>query len=186
MSAITVVIQHSELRHRANFFLVGQCDAIIYPDKKKQSQKFRTDISTDTEYPKWSKNVFKFSNISLGNRVLLKFGCFRAKENVDMTRPEKATENCTLYGSASKLLTQAFITKMRRNRIIEETLVLLDPDNNLEVGRVTLIFKLTVEELEDKIYEDVREIEKVYYDPFAMDEDEVHVKLTKIEEIVTK
>lgn len=86
------MIQHCELRHRANFFIVGQCDAIIYPEKVKKSQKFRTDISTDTEYPKFSKNVFKFENISLGNRVLLKFGCFRTKENVDMTRPEKVTE----------------------------------------------------------------------------------------------
>ena len=97
-----------------------------------------------------------------------------------MTRPDKATENCTLYGSASKLLTQSFITTMRRDKIIEETLILLDPDNNLEVGRVSLIWKLTVEELEDRIYEDVREIEKVYYDPFTTDEGEVHNNLSKI------
>jgi len=180
------MIQHSELKHRANFFLVGQCDAIIYPEKTKKSQKFRTDVSTDTEYPKWSKNVFKFENISLGNRVLLKFGCFRAKESVDMNRAEKATEGCTLYGSASKLLTQSFITKLRRDNILEETLILVDPDNNLEVGRVSLVYKLKVEELEDKIYEDVREIEKVYYDPFEADEDKVSTKLTKIETLVSK
>ncbi|CAI2366387.1 unnamed protein product [Moneuplotes crassus] len=186
MSAITIMIQHCELKHRANFFLVGQCDAVIYPQKAKKTQKFRTDISTDTEYPKWSKNVFKFANISLGNRVLLKFGCFRAKESVDMTRPEKATENCTLYGSASKLLTQSFITKMRRDKVIEETMILLDPDNNLEIGRVSLVWKLTVEELEDRIYEDVREIEKVYYDQFTSDEGEIHTKLDKIEKIAAK
>ena len=116
----------------------------------------------------------------------MKFGCFRAKESVDMTRPEKATEGCTLYGSASKLLTQTFITKLRRNRVLEETLIFLDPDNNLEVGRITLVYKLKVEELEDKIYEDVREIEKVYYDPFETDEGEVSVKLAKVEQLVAK
>ena len=78
-----------------------------------------------------------------------------------MNRPDRATENCTLYGSASKLLTQSFITQLRRNRVLEESMVLLDPENNLEKGRVTLVYKLKVEELEDQIYEDVREIEKV-------------------------
>lgn len=163
---------------------MGQCDAIIYPEKAKSSQKFRTDLSTDTEYPKFAKNVFKFENISLGNRVLLKFGCFRAKDDVDITRPSQATDGCTLYGSASKLLTQSFITKMRRNRVLEETLILLDSDSNLEVGRITLVFKLKVEELEDKIYEDVREIEKVYYDPFQTED--IEVKLAKVEELVAK
>ena len=103
-----------------------------------------------------------------------------------MTKPEKATEGCTLYGSASKLLTQTFITKLRRNKVLEETLIFLDPDNNLEVGRITLIYKLKVEELEDKIYEDVREIEKVYYDPFETEEGEVSVKLSKVEQLVSK
>lgn len=97
-----------------------------------------------------------------------------------MTRPDKATEGCVLYGSASKLLTQSFITKLRRDKVIEETLILADSDNNLEVGRVTMAFKLQVEELEDKIYEDVREIEKVYYDPFETDEGEVSTKLQKV------
>ena len=142
----------------------------MYPEKKKSSQKYRTDLSTDTEYPKFSKNVFKFDDISLGNRVLLKFGCFRAKDNVDINRPSQVTQGCTLYGSASKLLTQSFITKMRRSKVLEETLILVDPDNNLEVGRITIVYKLKLEELEDRIYEDVREIEK-----FTM----THLKVVK-------
>ena len=174
------------MRHRANFFIVGQCDAIVYPEKKKSSQKYRTDLSTDTEYPKFSKNVFKFDDISLGNRVLLKFGCFRAKDNVDINRPSQVTQGCTLYGSASKLLTQSFITKMRRSKVLEETLILVDPDNNLEVGRITIVYKLKLEELEDRIYEDVREIEKVYYDPFEGSEDNIHTNLAKVEDLVFK
>jgi chromosome segregation ATPase len=94
-----------------------------------------------------------------------------------------------LYGSASKLLTQSFITKLRRDKVVEETLILVDPDDSsqsLEVGRVSLAYKLTVEELEDKIYEDVREIEKNYYDPFTTDESEISTKLSKIESLITK
>ena len=116
----------------------------------------------------------------------MKFGCFRVKKSVDIIRLERATEGCTLYGSASKLLTQTFITKLKRNRVLKKTLIFLDHDNNLEVGRITLVYKLKVEELEDKIYEDVSKIEKVYYDPFETDEGEVNVKLAKVEQIVVK
>ena len=67
---------------------------------------------------------------------------------------------------------------MRRNKVIEETLIFQtaperDQTQGEEIGRITLYFKLEICELEDKIYEDVREIEKVYYDPFETDEAEV-------------
>ena len=47
-----------------------------------------------------------------------------------------------------------------------------------------MYFKLQIEGLEDKIYEDVWEIEKVYYDPFVDDEAEVLWKLDKVEKLV--
>lgn len=44
-----------------------------------------------------------------------------------------------------------------------------------------MFFWLQIEALEDKIYEDVWAIEKVYYDPFMTDEAEVLRKLSKVE-----
>jgi hypothetical protein len=61
---------------------------------------------------------------------------------------------------------------MRRNKVIEETFEFQDTENH-EVGRITMYFKLQIEGLEDRVYEDVREIEKSYYDPFVTDEAEI-------------
>jgi hypothetical protein len=41
------------------------------------------------------------------------------------------------------------------------------------MGHLHLVFKLKVENFEDQIYEDVREIEKFYYDPFNNDDFEI-------------
>jgi hypothetical protein len=73
------------VKTKGNYFVVSQCDAIVYPEKKMSVQRFRTDLSTGTEYPKFSKNVFKFENLSLGDRIVIKFGLFRARDNVDVT-----------------------------------------------------------------------------------------------------
>lgn len=66
---------------------------------------------------------------------------------------------------------------MRRNKVIDETFKFMDADNVVEVGQITMYFKLQIEGLEDRIYEDVREIEKVYYDPFEQDDGEIMKKL---------
>lgn len=47
-----------------------------------------------------------------------------------------------------------------------------------------MFFWLQIEALEDKIYEDVRAIEKIYYDPFLTDEAEVLRKLSKVETLL--
>ena len=102
---------------------------MIYPEKKKLTQKLRTDLATGTEYPKFSKHVFKFENVSLGNRLVMKFGLFKARNDVDVTRPESVTEGALLHGSANELFTQNFITRLRRNRGVEKTLIFLTPED---------------------------------------------------------
>jgi len=69
---------------------------------------------------------------------------------------------------------------MRRNKAVEEILKFKDADEQ-EVGQISMFFWLQIEALEDKIYEDVWAIEKVYYDPFMTDEAEVLRKLSKVE-----
>lgn len=41
------------------------------------------------------------------------------------------------------------------------------------MGHLHLVFKLRIDNFEDQIYEDNREIEKHYYDPFVTDEFEI-------------
>lgn len=69
---------------------------------------------------------------------------------------------------------------MRWNKAVEEILKFMDTDEQ-EVGQISMFFWLQIEALEDKIYEDVRAIEKIYYDPFLTDEAEVLRKLSKVE-----
>jgi len=90
-----------------------------------------------------------------------------------------------LHGSANRLMTQNFITKMRRNKVIDETLKFNDGEEK-EVGQISMYFKLHIEALEDKIYEDVWEIEKIYYDPFLQDEAEILRQLDKVEKVLSK
>ena len=72
------------MREKQNYFLVAQLDEIEYPDKQKTSQKFRTDLAHYTEYLRFQKNIFKFQNLSLGNRLILKFGCFSAAPEIEV------------------------------------------------------------------------------------------------------
>lgn len=50
---------------------------------------------------------------------------------------------------------------------------LYDQDSVKEMGHLNLIYKLKIENFEDIIYEDNREIEKHYYDPFVTNDYEV-------------
>ena len=48
------------------------------------SQKFRTDIvGYNTQYLRFHKNMFKFEGLSLGNRLVIKFGCFKVKPSAE-------------------------------------------------------------------------------------------------------
>ena len=41
------------------------------------------------------------------------------------------------------------------------------------MGHLSLVFKLKIKNFEDQIYEDVREIEKYYFDPFTSSDHEI-------------
>lgn len=84
MSSLTVYIKSCQVREKSNYFIVAQLDEIEYPDKQKNSQKFRTDLAHFTEYLRFQKNIFKFENLSLGNRLIVKFGCFSASPDIDV------------------------------------------------------------------------------------------------------
>lgn len=75
---------------------------------------------------------------------------------------------------------------LRRNSVLEKEFLLVDNDNVKENGRLTMAFRLKIEELEDKVYEDVREVEKVYFDPFEQDPMTIQKKLARVEDLLGK
>jgi hypothetical protein len=84
MSSIVIEIKQCYVREKGTFFLVAQLDETEYPDKQKVSQKFRTDIvGYNTQYLRFHKNMFKFEGLSLGNRLVIKFGCFKVKPSAE-------------------------------------------------------------------------------------------------------
>lgn len=84
MSSIVIEIKQCYVREKGTFFLVAQLDETEYPEKQKVSQKFRTDIvGYNTQYLRFHKNMFKFEGLSLGNRLVIKFGCFKVKPSAE-------------------------------------------------------------------------------------------------------
>lgn len=84
MSSITIYIKSCQVRDKGNFFMVAQMDETEYPDKHKNTQKFRTDLAHYTEYLRFNKNIFKFEGLALGNRLVVKFGCFQTHPDIDV------------------------------------------------------------------------------------------------------
>lgn len=62
---------------------------------------------------------------------------------------------------------------MRRDKVIEKEMSLYDQDSIKEMGHLSLVYKLKIENFEDQIFEDNREIEKHYFDPFVNNDYEV-------------
>lgn len=62
---------------------------------------------------------------------------------------------------------------LRKNKVVDKEMILYDQDSIKEMGRLSLVYKLKIENFEDQIYEDVREIEKYYYDPFNNNESDI-------------
>ena len=76
---LKVVIQTCTLTQYGNYFVVAQLDEIVYADKSKKSQKFRSEVNFNTNMPSFKKNVFQFTNLSYGSKMTLKIGCFNTR-----------------------------------------------------------------------------------------------------------
>ena len=67
------------IKYEGNYFVVVQVEQTEFPSKLVKSQKYRTEIDAGTEFPQFHKSFFEFKNISLGNRIVLKFGIYKTK-----------------------------------------------------------------------------------------------------------
>ncbi|TNV85113.1 hypothetical protein FGO68_gene6217 [Halteria grandinella] len=201
MCSITLEIDSCFVKEKGTFFLVAQLDETEYPDKQKTSQKFRTDLQGyNSQYLRFHKNKFKFEGISLGNRLVFKFGCFKVKSSgsdgdmgfgFDPNDANQLLKNSVLYASSSYVVTQNFLSILRTNRDIRDKVekredIMYDQAGAEEQGRITCSYSLLIEGLDDLIYEDNREIEKVYFDTFVKDKAIIASSLAKVEKLLKK
>lgn len=73
------------------------------------------------------------------------------------------------------------ITLLRDNPKIDQYIVLTDGTSGEEVGRVDLSLRLDPVGIHSVVEEDVRQIEKHYFDPYIEDNEEIRKSLKKIE-----
>lgn len=79
MSTLTLSISSCFVKDKGTYFIVVQLDETEFPSHASvRQQKFRTDLQGyNSQYLRFHKNVFKFENLQLGNRLVVKFGLFR-------------------------------------------------------------------------------------------------------------
>ena len=76
--------------------------------------------------------------------------------------------------------TQRMLTLLRDRPIVEQTLPLVEATTGLEVGKIGLALKLDPSGIENEVEEDVRKIEKDYYDPMIDDQATIKKRLAEI------
>lgn len=82
MSTLTLTVSSCFVREKGTYFLVLQLDETEFPSHATvRTHKFRSDLQGyNSQYLRFHKNVFKFDNLQLGNRLVLKFGLFRLND----------------------------------------------------------------------------------------------------------
>ncbi len=73
------------------------------------------------------------------------------------------------------------ITSLRDLGVLDFGLPLLDGASGSDIGRIEMAFKLDVVGILQVVDEDVRKVEREYYDPFLEDKDEIKKRLRKVE-----
>lgn len=168
--------------------MVVQLDEIEYPSGLKRSQKFRTEIEYDSEFPQYMKNFFEFNKVSFSNRVIIRIGLFRTninhprgdylKSNIDNISSTILFKNSHLIGSNDIILTQTLIELLREHKWVENDVRLFHPEKeNHETGHLYLTISAKAQTLDTKVYENNKEINDCYFDPFEENSEIIRKKL---------
>lgn len=168
--------------------MVVQLDEIEYPSGLKRSQKFRTEIEYDSEFPQYMKNFFEFNKVSFSNRVIIRIGLFRTninhprgdnlKSNIDNISSTLLFKNSHLIGSNEIILTQTLIEILREHKWVENDIRLFHPEKeNHETGHLYLTISAKAQTLDTKVYENNKEINDCYFDPFEENSEIIRKKL---------
>ena len=190
MSKIGFELTRLDVNQKGNFFLLVQLDETEFPKKLRRTQKYRTEIDYSTEFPQFHKNYFEFNNVQLGNKLVIRLGLFTFNNVSIITQEQKRTnnippkllfDNSTLLGSVDVLINSSWIELLRKSKFVETDVRLIHPEVRLkETGHVFFKISTKSQTLDTKIYEDNKEIEKVYYDPFEKNKQKISEKLKMI------
>ena len=190
MSKLSFEITRLDVKKKGNYFLLVQLDETEYPSKLTRTQKFRTEIDYSTEFPEFNKNFFEFNNVQLGNKLIFRVGLFNFNNINSITKEQKSSNNIPprilfnnskLIGSVDILMDPEWIEKLRKSKFVENDKILINPEiKNEETGHFYFKIYCKSQTLDTKIYEDNKEIENCYYDPFEKDEKKISEKFKTV------
>ena len=205
MSKLSFELTRTDVKNKGNYFLLIQLDETEFPSQLTKTQKFRTEIDYSTQFPVFHQNFYNFNKVNLGNKLILRIGLFSVKNpeklrkrlridekkkvpNLDEAKPIKNDMNpkilfseSELIGNAEVLLDSVWIENLRKCKFVESDSKLIHPEKNKEEnGHVFYKISCRSQTIDAKIYEDNKEIEKVYYDPFEKDKEVISKKLKSI------
>ena len=204
MSQLSFELTRTDVKEKGNYFLLIQLDETEFPSKLTKIQKFRTEIDYSTQFPVFHQNFYNFNKVNLGNKLVLRIGLYRVKnpdilkrkikieekKKVEVNKskqikndinPKLLFEESELIGNVKISLDSVWIENLRKCKFVESDSKLFHPEkNNEENGHVFYKLSCHSQTIDTKIYEDNKEIEKVYYDPFEKDKEVIRKKLKSI------
>ena len=204
MSQLSFELTRTDVKEKGNYFLLIQLDETEFPSKLTKIQKFRTEIDYSNQFPVFHQNFYNFNKVNLGNKLVLRIGLYRVKnpdilkrkikieekKKVEVNKskqikndinPKLLFEESELIGNVKISLDSVWIENLRKCKFVESDSKLFHPEkNNEENGHVFYKLSCHSQTIDTKIYEDNKEIEKVYYDPFEKDKEVIRKKLKSI------
>ena len=88
-------------------------DELLYTDKNKKTQKYRSEVCYDTAYPQFKKNVYTFTNLEYGNKITLKIGVFNTRLISEPNETRTLLEHSLLHGTTQLTLTVKLLEALR-------------------------------------------------------------------------
>ena len=206
MSKLSFELTRTDVRVKGNYFLLIQLDETEFPSKLTKTQKFRTEIDYSTQFPSFHQNYYSFNKVNLGNKLILRIGLFKVnnpdklkrkvkieekKKVEDINDKQKKIKNdinpkilfseSELIGNVEISLDSVWIENLRKCKFVESDSKLMHPEkSDEENGHIFYKISCQSQTLDAKIYEDNKEIEKVYYDPFEKNKETIRKKLKSI------
>ena len=206
MSKLSFELTRTDVRVKGNYFLLIQLDETEFPSKLTKTQKFRTEIDYSTQFPSFHQNYYSFNKVNLGNKLILRIGLFKVnnpdklkrkvkieekKKVEDINDKQKKIKNdinpkilfseSELIGNVEISLDSVWIENLRKCKFVESDSKLMHPKKrDEENGHIFYKISCQSQTLDAKIYEDNKEIEKVYYDPFEKNKETIRKKLKSI------
>jgi hypothetical protein len=103
-----------------------------------------------------------------------------------MTNPSTSNDNTILFnnseliGANESIFSVGYIEMLRKHKYVESNMYLIHPIKKEETGHIFYKIKYKTNDLDIKIYDNNKEIEQSYYDPFEKDASVIKEKLKNV------